>query len=180
MPIRSWTAAAVAILLLSALPAAAADLGEASPYEEPRYGESYRQPPPPPPPRYSEPRPHPDAYRPPATRDEQGEPDYPPAYSRGYGRPYPEQRYPRYAERCVPRVFIAEQLRRQGWRTFEDFDDGDRFLIVRARDWNGAMFDLRLDRCSGRVLELRILQPRAVQPPPYDYALRYRRGYRAY
>jgi hypothetical protein len=170
MPIRSWAAAAAAILSLSALPAAAAELAEDSPYEEPRYGESYRQPAPPPPPppqRYSEPQPYPE-----------GERGYPPAYEQRYRRPYPEQ--PRYAERCVPRVFIAEQLRRQGWRTFEDFDDGDRFLIVRARDWNGAMFDLRLDRCSGRVLESRILQPRIVQPQPYDYAWRPRRVYRAY
>jgi hypothetical protein len=181
MRIRSWTAVAVAVLSFGALPAAAADLGEDSPYEDPRYGESYRQPaPPPPPPRYSEPQPYPDAYRPPVHRGEERERDYPPAYGNGHGRPYADERHPRFAERCVPRVFIAEQLRRQGWRTFEDFDDGDRFVIVRARDWNGAMFDLRLDRCSGRVLESRILQPRIVQPQPYDYAWRPRRVYRAY
>jgi hypothetical protein len=175
MSIRLWTAAAVAAMSLAgAATALAADLGD-SPYNDPRYGETYREPAPVP--QYSQP--YPDAYRPPygGYRDERPRQGYlapmpgPPAYGRGY----PDQGYPRYAERCVPRELIREQLRRQGWRSFEDIDAEDRFVFVRAQDWSGNVFDLRLDRCSGRVLQTRL-----VEREPADYAWRTRRGYPSY
>jgi len=155
---RSWAAAAVAVILAAgAGPAFPADLsGRDSPYAPP-YSESDRAPPPP---RYGQPPP--EAYRP-----------APPP--RAHGPVYPDWRYDRYAERCVPRALIHEQLRRQGWRSVVEFGFEDRFIFVRVHDWNGAAFDLRLDRCNGRVLEQRF-----VEVHPYDFAWRHRRGYRAY
>jgi hypothetical protein len=158
-----------------AAPAFAADLyGQDSPYGDPRTSESYRHPTPSPPPRYSQP--YPETYQPPY-RGYQPERGYlapmpgPPTY----GREIPGQGYPRYAERCVPRELIHEQLRRQGWRSIEELGAEDRFAFARVRDWRGTAFDLRLDRCNGRVLETRL-----VEPYPSDYAWRQRRGYRSY
>lgn len=176
MSIRLSAAAAVAAMFVAGIaPAKAADLGQ-SPYADPRYGETYREPPPSL--RYAQP--YPDSYRPPdgAYRDERPRQGYVPPVP---GQPPPYgyhdggRGYPQYAERCVPRELIREQLRRQGWRHFEDIDIEDRFVFVRARDWNGSVVDLRLDRCSGRVLESRF-----VERHPADYAWRPRRGYPPY
>jgi hypothetical protein len=163
----SWAAAVAAVVLVAgATPAFAADLyGRDSPYADPRYSETYRHPAPPPPPRYVQP--YPDTYQPPYREERRG---YLPPESGP--RSYP---YDRYAERCVPRELIHEQLRRQGWRSVEELGTEDRFVFARVRDWRGVAFDVRLDRCNGRVLETRL-----VETYPPDYAWRYRRGYRSY
>jgi hypothetical protein len=168
---RAAAAAAAVICIVGAGSALAADLyGQDSPYADPRTSETYRHPVPPPP-RYAQPYPN-DTYQPPY-RGYQQERGYlapmpgPPAY----GRDFSDQGYPR----CVPRELIHEQLRRQGWHSVEELGAEDRFVFARVRDWRGAAFDLRLDRCNGRVLETRL-----VEPYPSDYAWRQRRGYRSY
>jgi hypothetical protein len=175
MTIRLCVAAGVAaISVAAASPAMAADLyGPAAPYDEQRYGEAYRYSAPPP--RYAEP--YPNAYRPPY-RGERESGDYlAPMQPPGFGGAHPSRTDPRYADRCAPRALIREQLHRQGWRTIEDVEIADGFVFLRAQDWRGNVFDVRLDRCSGRVLQTRLIER---QPPPPAYAWRYRNGYRPY
>lgn len=162
MFLRALTAGAIALLAIAAAPVAlqAADLDsyDASPYDDPRYGDVYRHPPPPPRPyvdRYGAPHapappPPPYAYR-----------DAPPR-----GEPYG----------CVPREVARAALERQGWMDFHNLQLAGQYVHLRARRPNGAVFELTLDRCSGQVLDRRFV---SAAPPAYAWRER-GRDYRGY
>lgn len=173
MSIKVWTAslAAFATLAVTA-PARAADLYPyagppaakySAPYDDPRYSEIYRHPPPPAP-RYVE------------RYEERYAPPPPPRHVERYDERYapPPHAYgaPRTSYRCVSREVARAELERQGWHDFHALQPGNEVVHLRARRPNGALFDLTLDRCSGRILDRRYL---AAAPPP-SYAWRERPG----
>ena len=184
MSIRSLGAAAVVVMLCAAAgQATAADLsGYEPPYrtghadEDPRYSDMYRHPAPPAP-RYAEPR---RDYYPPPQHQQYLPPMRPPpaAYSPpaaywGERRPYAERSYGR---NCVPRHLVMQDLERRGWYDFQQPELRGEFAHVRARRGSGHVFDLTIERCSGSVLEARLVQRYVAQAPDW----RYRDGYRQY
>jgi hypothetical protein len=175
-------ALALAAFLCGSQAALAADIPSndgdryGSPYDDPRYDDIYRHPTPP---RHAEPR-----YEPP--RHYQPAPDYrhyPERDRHGYLAPMQrrpgwrdeDRRYSRDTHECAPRHEVRRRLTGDGWSDFQDAElDGDT-AIVRARRPSGRQFELRIDRCSGDILEARplIRSERA-------YSWRDRPTYRAY
>jgi hypothetical protein len=159
--------AVAASLLLSALPASAADLYEpprgGAAYDDPRYGDAYGEGAYD---RYAEPREDVAPADPP--RAELREED---EYSwRHYGRPYRGDERGRYERACVPREVVRDRLRADGWGDFHDLDPRGRVVLVEARRPSGRLFDLTIDRCSGEILDAR----------PIDGARSYAFGQRRY
>lgn len=52
---------------------------------------------------------------------------------------------------------IRRRLKRQGWWDFHGLRRVGKDFAVRARRPNGTVYQLRLERCTGRVLEARPL-----------------------
>jgi hypothetical protein len=148
MVAKVLTTKLVVIAAIAITPALAADLDtyeppqarHQSPYDDPRYGDVYRHPPPPP---------------------------------RAYVERYDERAYPppnayrRETYACVPREAIRADLTRRGWYDFHDLDVAGDVVHVRARRPSGAMFQLTLDRCSGQIVDRRL-----VAGPPRAFAWR--------
>lgn len=159
-------AAAVA----AAAPASAADLNgysynpykSGSPYDDPRYADLYGDEEPrydtrryrgsskdgPVP--YAEPEPLPP---PPVPRNRYGylEPINPPPPA-----VYVAPRYRRHVEPvCAPRHVVMDRLRSEGWHDFHGVELREHAVIVEARQSNGRLFRLKVDRCSGEVLRAR-------------------------
>ena len=177
--------ASAGLLGLAALaqttPAAAADLygpRTSSPYDDPRYADIYSYPAPPRPqyaePRYVEPPPvpyrEPQYARPYAYFDETAPV---PRDRYGYLRPVNPQR-PYYSEgtgpSCVPHGEIRRALIGEGWRDFQDLELRDDVAVIRARRPTGQFYRLKVDRCSGEIVNVRPLDER---PVPYAYRDRY-------
>lgn len=142
--------------------------------EDPRYGDVYRRPEPPPPPRYAAP-----GYAP-SDEDEPAAPYLAPM------RPGFDQ-YRRYSREdgCVPRREIRRSLLDEGWTDFQGLEFAGGIALVQARRPNGDLYELRLDRCSGRIVHARPLErerfagpDRGYGPPPGMYAWRRREGWR--
>lgn len=195
LALSATVAVAFATLTGLATVASAADIDPydvpkaGSPYDDPRYGDIYRHPTPPP--RYAEPRYEPPRYEPPrhappryaerydepaprpyVHRDRRGylEPMNPPHTYRDYDR-----HSPRTADACVPRREVRRNLVEQGWSDFQDAELAGDTATVRARRPSGRQFELRVDRCSGEILEAR-----PIHLPERHYSWRDRPGYRAY
>jgi hypothetical protein len=173
-----WLAAGIIAVFQWAgtVPSGAADLY--SPYDPPRaeapeeegpYRGLYRLPPPPPyvGPRYGEPR---------YGKPPYGEPRFaePP-----YREPYPPRRYadrdedsygprelyrgePPYGFRppergveCLPRREIRRALRQEGWGDFELIELRGDIAILQATRPSGRLFVLKVDRCSGHIVDVR-------------------------
>jgi hypothetical protein len=193
---RRTTQFAAAAFALAALGAAAPPAGAAdmdpyyapkagSPYDDPRYGDIYGHPPP----RYAEPRYAP-PYHPPSRWE-------PPRYAEPYDEPAPhvrrdrygylepmpgpwswrdrDRRYSRHGSDCAPRREVLRNLTEQGWSDFQEPELRGEAAIVRARRPSGHIFELRIDRCSGEVIEARPLGG-----DQRHYSWRDRPGYRAY
>ncbi len=154
---------ALATSVVVAMPVCAADLVyQNQPYQDPRYSDSYRQPPPP------------------VYRDERYAP--PPAFRQ-------EQRYGYDGQRdgCTPREQVRDNLEARGWQDFHDPQPMGNVVHIRARRPNGRLFDLTLDRCSGEVLQAEVIDNRAAAapplPPPQDWRYgrpSYERPYQRY
>lgn len=149
MTIRKFVlAASLAASAIAATPLAAADLGyRDQAYEDPRYSDIYRHPAPPPPPVY---------------RDERYVPAPPPA-------PYRQEQRHGYQSRpdgCTPRELVRDRLEARGWQEFHDPQPMGNVVHIRARRPNGRLFDLTLDRCSGEVLQVELIDNRAASAPP--------------
>lgn len=115
------------------------------PYGEPGFGEPYREPYPPR--RYAD-RDE-DLYGP----RELYRDDEPPA---GGLPPYDFRR--RHAERgaeCLPRREIRRALRQDGWGDFEPIELRGDIAILQATRPSGRLFVLKVDRCSGRIVDVR-------------------------
>ena len=170
--------------LLAIQPVAAADLsGKYDPYEDPRYADIYRDPPPryaapryvEPAPRYVEPPPR---YIEPAPRYVEPSPGYKDDVPRDrYGRLLPFREERRYAgrhpedavrghggDRCVPRHVVRERLEREGWHDFHGAELEGAFALVNARDESGRLYVLRIERCSGEIVEARVIGGRRQGP----------------
>lgn len=135
-----------------------------SPYDDPRYSDIYRHPAPPPP-RYAQPYyppPPPLATPPYVEAPRYAPPPPPPAY--GYGSRYSDDS--RVAAGCVPREMIRRHLEARGWQDFHDPQPMGNVVHIRARRPSGQLFDITLDRCSGKVLGIEPQQHAAVPPPP--------------
>lgn len=166
-------------------PAAAADLY--SPYynvpraeapdEDPRYGDVYRLPPQ----RYVEPRYTAPYEPPPRYVERQDGPYYPPRVYAERGEYLPPMRGPTYHdlsardEGCVSRREIRRSLREDGWSEFDDLDLRGDIALLRASRPNGEVYELKVDRCTGRVL-----RAKAVEDGPGPYAWRRRESFPAY
>lgn len=161
--------AALAVLVIS-LPVAASagDIYDRSPrhgsaYDDPRYADIYGDAPR----RHYEPPRYAERYEP--RRSE----DYEDRDRDDYLKPMPGVRRfdgRRYADRggCVDRRDIRDQLIAEGWRDFNDLEIRGDVALVTARRPNGHAYRLKLDRCSGDILNAR-----ALSGYPYDsYAQR--------
>jgi hypothetical protein len=171
---------AFAAVLCALVPAGAqaADLGDYSgpgdprgyAYEDPRYSDRYDEPriapPPPLPYGYRAPPPPvagPYAYRP--------EPRYvePPRYAEPprYTEPAPG-RYDR-SSGCAGKEAIRERLISAGWRDFHDPVVDGPFAYIKARRPYGDLFELRVSRCSGEVVNAQLVGPgRTYGPYAYE------------
>lgn len=150
---------------------------QGSPYEDPRYADIYRHPDYTRPPHYSE--------RPAPVYPRYGE--QPPAYQPPYSykdEPPAAPIHPRYSEvdpryappmpPCLPRQAIRDELVRQGWHDFHDLDLRPEVALIRARRPSGHLYRLKVDRCTGEVLNARVIEeapgyprgPWAYAPPP--------------
>jgi hypothetical protein len=160
-------AAALVTAVAASAPAAhAADLDDgytdrhSSPYDDPRYRDLYGSPS-----RYTERYEYKErSYRPPVPpqtvyRDD----DYLPGPRR-----YVE--HPRFGAPCLPRHEIRRRLQDEGWSDFHELDVGNATASVRARRPSGELYDLRVDRCSGTIVDARpfdryVPGPYASGPP---------------
>lgn len=73
-------------------------------------------------------------------------------------------RYPQYRDRpaygCVPRREVRRALYEDGWFELQlPVVDGP-VVLLRARRDSGRLFELQLDRCTGRVLHAEVISPR--------------------
>lgn len=145
-----------ALMMGGTAPASAADLAYTDPdygrrapaYTDPRYGDVYRIP---------RRRPYAAAprrrYEPPSYKD-----DFDDVRPRTRFRdPLPRRRFSRV---CTPRRLISRRLRRDGWFDFQVVRRLRDTAVVRARNENGGVYRLRLDRCTGRVLNARLIRRR--------------------
>ncbi len=145
--------AAALVAGVSAASAADLDYGRAptdrysSAYEDPRYRDLYA--PEPPPQRYGYAPSHP----------------VPPAYV------YRDSPY-RYGEAdrrgCLPREAIRERLLSEGWRDFRDLDLRGGVARVHARRPNGELYALKVDRCSGEIINTQFIGRGGIGPYAYD------------
>lgn len=200
--VRFAAAIAAGFVMSAGMAQAADLSSKYDPYEDPRYSDIYRDPPPrpryvepapryvEPAPRYVEPAPR---YIEPAPRYAERAPRYiapEPSYKDEvprdrYGRlrPFRDERrfverhpddrvYRERADRCVPREVVRERLVREGWHDFHAAELVGEFAEVNARDGAGRLYLLRVDRCSGEIVEARRLErrhgPLAWQPPRRD------------
>lgn len=71
-------------------------------------------------------------------------------------------------EACVHSEQVRDRLTRLGWRDFHSGKALSRStVLLRARRY-GRLYQLRLDRCSGRILAARQLEPRPYAHREYD------------
>jgi hypothetical protein len=122
-------------------------------YEDPRYADVYRHPEPPPPePRYYRYSEKPPIPREPVYRDDYYRPHAPPRYAEAH--PY----QPPHRRACLSRQEAGNVLLRDGWRDFHEADVIDNSTaVVKARRPDGRMFALRVDRCTGEIVNARPL-----------------------
>lgn len=163
---KLFIAAFLAATAAGAAPSIAADLDQGysykdSPYDDPRYSDIYRHPAPLPAPRYA--TPYPPMATPPYVEQRYAPPPPPPP---AYGAD-PRYGYDnRQAAGCVPRDVIRGQLEARGWHDFHDPHPAGNVVHIRARRPSGQVFDITLERCSGRVLGVEPLNQHAAVPPP--------------
>lgn len=74
----------------------------------------------------------------------------------------PMNRPPRYAQDswqgrngCTPRWQIRDRIQSDGWRDIRRLRVAENFVILRAVRPSGRAFDLKVDRCSGEIVDRR-------------------------
>ena len=95
-----------------------------------------------------------------------------------HGERYSEALPPSYGHRtgCVPRQQIRHQLERQGWSGFFAAEPRGDIAALKARRPDGRVFALRIDRCTGEIVDARPVAPQGYGP--YANApRRYERNY---
>jgi hypothetical protein len=94
--------------------------------------------------------------------------DQRPRFSQSYGYGY---------EGCTPRWQVKRRLQADGWRNFERLAVRPRVVVIRAERPNGRPFDLKVDRCTGEVVDQRPARFRGYGvygPGPRRYGYIYR------
>jgi hypothetical protein len=157
-----WAATLIAAVAAGAPEARAADLEYgprdrySSPYDDQRYRDLYATP------KYTERYQHEQrTYRPP--HDSYRADEYVPEHRR-----YAEDH--RFGSACLPRHEVRRRLRDQGWADFHDLEIRPDVAILRARQYNGQLYDLRIDRCSGAIVHARPVEQ--FVPGPFAYGPR--------
>lgn len=56
---------------------------------------------------------------------------------------------------CLPRQAIRERLRGDGWRDIHRIDVRGGAVILGAERPNGQLFELKVDRCNGEIIDAR-------------------------
>jgi hypothetical protein len=96
-----------------------------------------------------------DLYEPPYNEYGEGPPP-PPRDRYAPDDDYGPQPPPRLVERgCVPRELARDRLRDAGWYDFHGLEPRGEVVLVQARRPSGRLFNLTIDRCSGRVVDAR-------------------------
>ena len=107
----------------------------------------------------------------------------PPVVERGYDRPPratyyedvpPVARHPRHDQRaCLSQGEIRYRLKEHGWQDFQEIDLRAETAAVTARRPDGLLYRLEVDRCSGVIVQARLLEePRGWRQgarPGYSY-----------
>ena len=182
--IVATAAMAVPLLLaVTSVPASAGDLYDSSPrtgsaYDDPRYADIYGDRPARryDAPRYAEPRyEEPRVYSP--RYAERHEPLPPRAYRDEYLAPMPGvKRFDRHNDydrsACIDKGEARQRLIESGWRDFQDLELRADMALITARRGNGQAYRLKLDRCTGEILNAR-----AIDGYPDSYAERPGRRY---
>ena len=95
----------------------------------------------------------------------------------------PMNRPPRYAdeswrgrEGCTPRWQIRQRMMDDGWRNIYRLRVLDNAVVIRAQRPSGRPFDLKLDRCTGDIVDRRPAHMGTFS----GYAPEYRRYSRTY
>ena len=86
--------------------------------------------------------------------------------------------YDRNGDGCMPKRQIRLRLERQGWGDFHNIDLRPRIAFFDARRPDGRLYRLKIDRCSGEVLQGTALDGPRWRGRPYAYgSRRYDREY---
>ena len=133
-------------------------------YEDPRYRDLFA---PEPPRRYS--------------AAPYNQPRYEPGYNQGYNQGYnPGHPVPpgnvyrdnapyRYGQNgCLPREALRERLLSEGWGNFQDLELRGEVARINARRPNGDLYSLKVDRCSGEIVNSRLIQRGGLGPYAYE------------
>lgn len=56
---------------------------------------------------------------------------------------------------CLPREAIRQRLREDGWRDIQRVDVRRNTVVLTAERPNGQIFDIKVDRCSGNIIDAR-------------------------
>lgn len=178
---RHLAAAVMAAALATGSAATAADLSDGYPekrygsaYDDPRYAEIYRDDQPPRRETYADK----ETYRADRDDDDDDDDDRGPRYAhRDQGYLPPMKSQPRYAygrghrgDGCVPRHLIKQQLRAEGWSDFHDLELAGSTAHVRARRPSGRLFELKVDRCTGEIVNARPFGPNLYGSRRYSRA----------
>ncbi len=166
MSARLYAAGILAALTFTASANAADLYGENyyPPRDDVPYDERYAERAPYPPPGAYDERCDDDACARPDRYSYDGQPhdEYPGSIKDGYATPVPPHH--RYAERwdggydgrCIPRWQIRRNLRADGWTDLRPLEREGAIATIRARRHDsGRIFTLRVDRCSGEIVDAR-------------------------
>lgn len=74
---------------------------------------------------------------------------------RTYARRDDGQYYEDERAGCLPRHAIRDRLRDDGWRDIQKVDVRGGYVILAAERPNGRTFELKVDRCSGDIVDTR-------------------------
>ena len=148
----------VSVATLSSTAASAADIydrGRVSSYDDPRYADIYTHPEPP-------------RHLGPPRRDYLA--PMPPHYFDG-----PRRHSTNPHGNCASHHDIRRDLKEQGWAEFTDIELRGSTALIEARRPNGNLYQLKIDRCSGEILNAQRLGDHRR-----PYAWRERDGGRTY
>lgn len=85
----------------------------------------------------------------------------------------PVARHPRYEQRaCLSQGEIRYRLKEHGWQDFHDVEMRSETAAVTARRPDGLLYRLEVDRCSGVIVQARLLEERGWRQgarPGYTY-----------
>lgn len=190
MSTRFAGASLIAVLFLAGAPAAmAADLS-GDPYDDPRYADIYRDGPPRQAKRYVERYEERDEERGQSYKDDgykddgykdddydngsrygdRGD-DYDDGKDDKYDGGY---RYGDNRGGCVPRHLIRRDLKDQGWHGFHALQVRHNYILLKAQRPSGRVFDLKVDRCTGHIVNAKACDAANYGRYAYDPRRHYR------